>query len=300
MIMSLVDNRWLAACRWAGPRGARWQTKFVDSSLVGVIYSSCLNTLYTDRQARAGHMVFLSALVNKSHRQKIESNESSPQKSERGDHRQIREEQFSRCFLEDGSQTPGVVLSLRGFLVEMIRRNISSSLPVSAFSRDGARDDNGKRQISSRQPWRDSPTIKRLVRRLKSVTPLVLILIGARQVLRAILVGRKLGSVVGDRASVTQRPLVIQLGSNVFDDTSSISFQPFNKTIDGYPLGEEWKGEECTPMHAWQLPEFGPSSCNKLHELSMDSLTLLNCGTTRCAFELHDIQGHSVVLKMPK
>ena len=52
-------------------------------------------------------------------------------------------------------------------------------------------------------------------------------------------------------------------------------------------------------MHKWRLPEFCPSPCNKLHEMAMGDLSVLNCGDNRCAFELQDIQGLSVVLKLP-
>lgn len=55
----------------------------------------------------------------------------------------------------------------------------------------------------------------------------------------------------------------------------------------------------CVPTHKWQLPEFGPSSCNTMHEIMSRELKFINCGSSRCAFEIQDEKGHSMVLKIP-
>lgn len=64
-------------------------------------------------------------------------------------------------------------------------------------------------------------------------------------------------------------------------------------------LGPEWQqGEECTPTRKWQLLQFGPSTCNMLHEMAIDDdLEFINCGGSRCAFQVHDMNGLAVTLK---
>ena len=65
-------------------------------------------------------------------------------------------------------------------------------------------------------------------------------------------------------------------------------------------LGEEWRDQACFPMHKWQLPEYGPSSCNSLHESSDSNMQFIDCGGSRCAFHIQDSEEEYVVLKTPK
>ena len=66
-------------------------------------------------------------------------------------------------------------------------------------------------------------------------------------------------------------------------------------------LGEEWTNQECVPMFKWQLPQYGPSTCNLLHEsIRTSDMQFINCGGSRCAFQIQDSHNIPVVLKTPK
>lgn len=62
-------------------------------------------------------------------------------------------------------------------------------------------------------------------------------------------------------------------------------------------LPEEYKNQECVPMHKWQLPQYSPSSCNMMHETNLQSVEFINSGGSRIAFR---IQNQELVLKVPK
>jgi len=68
-------------------------------------------------------------------------------------------------------------------------------------------------------------------------------------------------------------------------------------------LGEEWQHEECIPFDKWQLMEYGPSSCNVMHEMDIaqpGALSFINCGTSRCAFSIMNELDEKVILKWTK
>jgi hypothetical protein len=99
-------------------------------------------------------------------------------------------------------------------------------------------------------------------------------------------------------------PVTIQLGakeSNAYDQVRRTL--PAKEKENSW-LGEEWANKECVPMHKWQLPEYSPFSCNLMHEMDMadvtnSGLTIINCGGSRCAFEINDLQGIPMVVKTP-
>jgi hypothetical protein len=66
-------------------------------------------------------------------------------------------------------------------------------------------------------------------------------------------------------------------------------------------LGEEWKDQECRPMHKWQLQEYSPYSCNVMHEIYLHDASFIAKGGSRLAFSLSDTNGgETMVIKTPK
>lgn len=97
-------------------------------------------------------------------------------------------------------------------------------------------------------------------------------------------------------------PVTVLLGGTAYDQVRRAL--PMKLKENSW-LGEEWANQECVPMHKWQLPEYGPFSCNIMHERNMadvmnTGLTIINCGGSRCAFEINDDQGIPMVVKMPR
>jgi hypothetical protein len=72
--------------------------------------------------------------------------------------------------------------------------------------------------------------------------------------------------------------------------------------IDQYQRVEEEHIEPCQPMHQWMKETY--PSCNNLHEVQLfegsDSISFINCGGSRCAFRIKDIDGDPLVLKTQK
>jgi hypothetical protein len=92
----------------------------------------------------------------------------------------------------------------------------------------------------------------------------------------------------------------IQLKSSTVNDFHTISHaSPKQNDFTRDWLGNNIKQEEdeCQPMHAWQLPENTPYSCNLVHELSLDYFNIVGCGGDRCAVQIKDGAGHAVAFK---
>jgi hypothetical protein len=102
-------------------------------------------------------------------------------------------------------------------------------------------------------------------------------------------------------------PVTVQLGaeeSNVYDQVQVPRTEKTEEKENSW-LGHDWDNTTCIPMHKWQLPRYGPSSCNLVHEMDMadvttSGLTFINCGGSRCVFEINDIQGVELVVKTPR
>ena len=110
---------------------------------------------------------------------------------------------------------------------------------------------------------------------------------------------------LGTRASdvSAQVPRTVMLKKKLTEELPSEK-KPVQEKSDNW-LGNEWDHETCVPMHKWQLPSYSPYSCNRMHEMDMTDmanggLTLINCGTSRCAFNMNDIQGLPLVIKTPR
>ena len=94
-------------------------------------------------------------------------------------------------------------------------------------------------------------------------------------------------------------PLMVQLGS---DQLETVSYATTPPERPGWMDDPEYEDEQCVPMSKWQLPSYGHSSCNLLHEMAMidieNGLEMINCGGSRCAFRISDGMGNESVLKI--
>jgi len=97
-------------------------------------------------------------------------------------------------------------------------------------------------------------------------------------------------------------PLQVQLLSaqDANDLLDNVSHSKAKPSPEKALLGEEWANEKCVPMHKWQLMQYSPVSCNIFHETTYSDMHLINCGGSRCAYQVQDSQGEPVVLKTPK
>lgn len=72
--------------------------------------------------------------------------------------------------------------------------------------------------------------------------------------------------------------------------------------VDQNPMVEEEHIEPCQPMHQWMKETY--PACNNLHEVQLfegpDSISFINCGGSRCAFRIVNIDGDPLVLKTQK
>jgi hypothetical protein len=101
----------------------------------------------------------------------------------------------------------------------------------------------------------------------------------------------------------TSSPRMVRLGS-IPNQLNQVSKAPAAKGRPAWLDGvEEFEGEQCIPISKWQLPRYGPSTCNLMHEMDMtrrdNHLEMINCGSSRCAFRIGDNgNSNAAVLKM--
>lgn len=109
------------------------------------------------------------------------------------------------------------------------------------------------------------------------------------------------GKVGASLRDLVASPLMVQLGS---DQLETVSFATTTSERPAWMDDPEWEGEQCVPLSKWQLPSYGHSSCNLLHEMDMtefeNGLEMINCGGSRCAFQISDGVGNKGVLKITK
>jgi hypothetical protein len=98
----------------------------------------------------------------------------------------------------------------------------------------------------------------------------------------------------------TSSPRMVQLGSSHLEQVSQASLAKDRPAwLEGV---EEWEGKQCIPISKWQLPTYGPSACNLMHEMDMtrheNGFEMINCGSSRCAFRIGDGNNNAAVMKI--
>jgi hypothetical protein len=201
----------------------------------------------------------------------------------------------------------------------MIRRNVSTVTEISSPRPRGEREASNHVYASKQK---QSPLWKGANFLLLCILAAIGVKIATRQEIRMIPTrnapqipashGMSLQS-MGKMSLERSSPVMVQLGaqeSNVYDQvqvlrTENLTEENLTEEKVNSWLGQDWDNETCIPMHKWQLPRYGPSSCNLMHEMDMadvpnSGLILINCGGSWCAFQINDIQGVELVVKTPR
>jgi len=199
----------------------------------------------------------------------------------------------------------------------MIRRSISGSSDRETAHQNHTpldrQQSSGAAALSGKSDRRRSPNATSRI----SQTPVILLIIfGLFGWVQWFIAVTKIHDIHLGRSSLLRSPLSISLPDQQEDKrrlvhqiqlkgteirsishASPKSFE-FSKDWLGNKIGNATLDDECVPMHAWQLPENAPYSCNLIHELSLDHFPKVTCGNDRCVFQFYDMQGHAIAFKI--